>query len=660
MLVRGFLAGIALVLLAPATAAETDLATAFGAREQLQDVSLSPDGTKLAYIVPTKGQGSALLTLELGKDVKPAVALISSGEPERLSSCNWISNDRLVCHLWGALENTTPSSAYYKTLPFSRVLAVDANGGNPKMLSKSSSDYARGYNLRGGEVIDWLPEEDGMVLMTRNQLADDHLGTRLGSTKAGMTVEKINTRTMATSKIESPRENIIKYISDGHGTLRIMGVEQIDRNINSGVQRFYYRAVGSREWQLLSNYDYMNETGFKPLAIDYERNAVYGFRKKEGRQAVYRIVLDGSMREELIFARPDVDVDGLIHVGRRHRVVGATYVTDIRQAVYFDPEFGKLSASLSKALPNQPKVRIVDSSYDEKKLLVVADSDVDPGVYYVLDRTTRQMAIFQPIRPQLEGISLGKVQAVSYPATDGTMVPAYLTMPANSAGKNIAAIVMPHGGPEARDEWGFDWLAQYYVARGYAVLQPNFRGSIGYGDDWFLENGYKSWRTAIGDVTDAGRWLIKQGVANPGKLAIVGWSYGGYAALQSAVIDPGLFKAVVAVAPVTDLALHKEKSRWWSHHELMSERIGSGPHIREGSPAQNAAQIKAPVLLVHGNYDSNVDVDHSRLMDSKLREAGVPHELVVFDKRDHYLEDSEVRAKLLRESDAFLRRSMGM
>ncbi|MEI9851159.1 MAG: alpha/beta fold hydrolase [Sphingomonas sp.] len=123
---------------------------------------------------------------------------------------------------------------------------------------------------------------------------------------------------------------------------------------------------------------------------------------------------------------------------------------------------------------------------------------------------------------------------------------------------------MPHGGPGARDEWGFDWLAQFFAARGYAVLQPNFRGSAGYGEDWFLENGFKSWRTAIGDVNDGGRWLVGQGIAAPAKLAIVGWSYGGYAALQSAVLDPELFKAIVAIAPVTDLGALKEESRWFT------------------------------------------------------------------------------------------------
>lgn len=192
------------------------------------------------------------------------------------------------------------------------------------------------------------------------------------------------------------------------------------------------------------------------------------------------------------------------------------------------------------------------------------------------------------------------------------------------------------------------------------MLQPNFRGSAGYGDAWFQKNGFQSWKSAIGDVNDAGRWLVAQGIADPKKMAIVGWSYGGYAALQSAVMQPDLFKAAVAIAPVTDLNLVKEEARNWSNFSLVNEYVGSGPHIREGSPAQNAEKLKVPVLLFHGDMDRNVRISQSRVMANKLRAAGKTVELVVYPNRDHYLDDSQVRIDMLRKSDAFLRSSMGL
>jgi dipeptidyl aminopeptidase/acylaminoacyl peptidase len=366
------------------------------------------------------------------------------------------------------------------------------------------------------------------------------------------------------------------------------------------------------------------------------------------------------MHEELLFARPDVDVDSLIRLGPQRRVVGVSYVTERRIAEYTDPAVNSLVKSLKKALPNTA-VSVADSSVDGMTLLIFSGSDSDPGVYYIFDRRSHQLNTFLVRRNQLEGVKLASVKPVSFPASDGTMIPGYLTLPpgADSA-KGLPAIVMPHGGPSARDEGGFNWFAQFYAVRGYAVLQPNFRGSTGYGDQWFEKNGFHSWPTAIGDVLDAGRWLVKEGIADPNKLGIVGWSYGGYAALQSAVVDPSLYKAVIAIAPVTDLAALIEDHRRMTDFAIISEQIGSGPAVSAGSPAAHADQIKVPVLLFHGAYDGNVSIEQSKRMASRLSAAGVKCELVTWDKLDHQLDDAAAREKMLRKSDEWLRQAFAM
>jgi len=215
--------------------------------------------------------------------------------------------------------------------------------------------------------------------------------------------------------------------------------------------------------------------------------------------------------------------------------------------------------------------------------------------------------------------------------------------------------VLPHGGPSERDEWGFDWLPQFFAARGFAVLQPNFRGSSGYGDAWFQKNGFKSWPIAIGDVLDGGRWLVHEKIADPAKLAIVGWSYGGYAALQSAVVDSTVFKAVVAIAPVTDLPALKEQHRYWSDFELVSGFVGDGTTMHEGSPIEHADKIKVPVLLFHAGHDANVSIAQSKSMAARLKAVGGNCELVTWDDLDHQLDDSDARAQMLSKSDQFLR-----
>jgi dipeptidyl aminopeptidase/acylaminoacyl peptidase len=238
-------------------------------------------------------------------------------------------------------------------------------------------------------------------------------------------------------------------------------------------------------------------------------------------------------------------------------------------------------------------------------------------------------------------------------------IPAYLTLPPGRTDmRGLPAIVLPHGGPSARDELGFDWLSQFFAHQGYAVLQPNYRGSAGYGDAWFAQNGFRGWQTSIGDVTAAGHWMIAQG-ADPGRLAIVGWSYGGYAALQSGVTEPGLFKAIVAIAPVTDLALLSQQAEGFTNYLLVRQFVGQGPHVRAGSPLQNVERITAPVLMFHGTRDTNVGITQSQRMDSALHAAGKSSELVTFDGLEHDLADSQARIRMLARINLFLSANLG-
>ena len=626
-----------------------EIAAAFGAREGAEDVSLSPDGTKLAYIAPGTGQGSMLLVRGVADDAKPRAILTSDGKPDRLQRCNWVSNQRLVCVVYGITDIEA------RKVDYTRMFAIDIDGKNLRILSTRQNVYSHDVVLQGGWVVDWLPEEDGAVLMARQYTPDDHTGSHAGSTREGLGVDRIDTNTLALKSIEQPKDKASDYISDGRGTIRIINFHETagpDGQL-SGTHIYEYRRAGSRAWEKLPD-------GFQPAAVDHDLNLAYGFRKKDGRQALYSLALDGTLTEKLILARDDVDVTGLTRIGRRNRVVGATYETDTVQSAYFDPEIAKIAASLGRALPKTPIIRVVDSSVDERKLLIFAGSDIDPGAYYLFDRDKHELHILAAARGELEGRTLATMRAIRYKAADGTEIPGFLTLPpGKESAKGLPAIVMPHGGPAYRDIWGFDWLPQYYAALGFAVLQPEFRGSSGYGDAWYQNNGFKSWRVAVGDVADAGRWLVSEGIADPHKLAIVGWSYGGYAALQSAVIAPDLFKAVVAVAPVTDLAMLKNESMNWTDNLLESNLIGSGPHIREGSPAQNADKIKVAVLLIHGTMDANVDYSESAFMASRLKAAGGKVQLITFAGLDHHLVDSAARTKLLADSGAFLQAAIG-
>lgn len=630
-----------------------DVARAFGARQDVVGMTLSPDGKSVAYIAPSGDRGDALHIDDLADDKASRIALIGTGKPERIDHCFWVSNHRLVCSIYAVLAQ--PEIGLYRK---QRVVAVNDDGSNMKLLSTKENLNTHGYLMYGGEVIDWLPDEDGIALMSRYYIPDDHTGSHIGSTKDGLGVDRVDTRTGETRQVETARSDAVDYITDGNGKVRVMGTQGTRSGMDTGVIRYYYRARDSSDWKPLGDFNRLDQSGFRPDAVDPDLNVAYGFKKKDGRMAVYSVALDESLRETLVYAHPDVDVDQLIRLGRRRHVVGASYATDTRQAVYFSEDTGKLFKALAKALPERSKLRVADSSTDDSVLLIFAGSDADPGLYYVFDRKAKRLQTFLVARGALERRKLATMKPVQYPAADGALIPGYLTLPpGREDAKGLPAIVLPHGGPSARDEWGFDWLSQFFAARGFAVLQPNFRGSSGYGDQWFKQNGFQSWNVAIGDVLSAGHWLVEQGIADPGRLGIVGWSYGGYAALQSAVVEPGLFKAVVAIAPVTDLDALKEEHRNWSDFRLVSQFVGSGPHIKAGSPIEHARQFQSPVLLFHGTLDLNVGVAQSRRMAARLKDVSKSCELVVWDGLDHYLDDSSARAQMLAQADAFLQQA---
>lgn len=631
-----------------------DLARKFGARPGVEDAALSPDGQRIAYLAPAKGQGAVVQAVDLVESATPKPVYAVDGNPQRLSWCNWVTPERLICTVWGTVfDGEEPNN-------FSRVVAFNRDGSNPRLLSSRNTNSSWWRAFGGGGIVDWLPEQKDSVLMARVVVPDDRMTAITSQNEGGLALERIDSATLKTVTLEKPARDSSEFITDGHGTLRVRGLRQRKGDgYDTGIRVYQYRKPGSSEWLRLSQRDTATDEGFDPYAVDRDQNVVYGFDKYQGRQALFKIALDGTETQTLVLARKDVDVDGLVRIGRHQRVVGASYTTDRRTIDYFDPAIAKLHASLSKALPDKGLLSIVDSSIDEQRLLIVASSDDHAGTYYLFDRSAKSLSPVLTVRPQLEGMTLAEMKPITYPAADGTMIPGYLTLPPGKDPKNLPAIVLPHGGPSARDEWGFDWLSQFYAAMGYAVLQPNFRGSTGYGDAWLQKNGFQSWKTAVGDVASAGHWLVKQGIADPKKLGIVGWSYGGYAALQAAVVDPTLFKAVVAIAPVTDLTKLKDQYRRTSGRTTAFDFIGAGPHITEGSPAQRAAEIKAPVILFHGALDVNVDIAHSKFMADKLKAAGASPRLITWDNLDHYLIDSEARAKMLFESDAFLRQSFG-
>ena len=524
-----------------------------------------------------------------------------------------------------------------------------------------SADNPRAASVayNGGGVLDWLPDDPAHVLMQVDVAETDGSDTNIRSAAAGRAAAMVDVNTGVRKIVERSSPTVAVLDADGQGKIRFRGT--MDRDPNGYTRdriAYFVRAKGDNAWKPLTSGAASNQAQTYYDGFDETADNVFQIRQLDGRAALYKVAADGSGKSELVYAHPQVDVTGVLRIGKFNRAVGATYATERDEVEFFDPKLASLGRSLSKALPGHPDVSVLDESWDGTKKLIYADSDNAPGRYYLFDTTTKKLGELVAVYPALDGVALGQVKAVRYAARDGTMIPGYLTLPpGRTDARGLPAIVMPHGGPSARDTAGFDWLPQFFAAKGYAVLQPNFRGSSGYGQDFFAKNGFQSWQLAVGDINDGARWLAAQG-ADARKLAIVGWSYGGYAALQANVMDPGLYRATIAVAPVTDLPLMRQEHLDYTDYKLVDAMIGQGPHVVAGSPAKNAGKIMTPVLMFHADKDLNVDIEQSRVMASALRSAGKKVELIEYKGLDHQIDDSASRHDMLTRSAAFLAAAM--
>lgn len=632
------------------------IARQFGFRESVLDISLSPSGNKIAYVSAGAGHTEVLNVIDLAGDAAPKTLVINSELLTDLDWCEWATESRLVCQISGMAGESV-------LLPFDRLFAIEADGSAIQELSKRDSPDAIIAAQSGGDVLALdVGGEPGQILMSRQYVPDASGATRFRNYDSGFGVDLVDVTNAQRRVRERPDAEATRYVADETGRVRIK-VRSLRDNQGrlTGERRYYYRTATSDSWEPFKQLtiDGQPVASFVPLAVSTAANVAYGFVPNDGYDAIAEFALDDSGTGKLLMSRSDVDVDSLIRIGRQRRVVGASYATEKREIAYFDPQLAKLARDLAKALPDQPIINIVGASADENRLLMIASSDTKPGMVYLFDKAGRSLEPLLEVRNLLAEKQLGTMRPITYPANDGTLIPGYLTLPPGSDGKNLSAIVMPHGGPSARDEWGFDWLVQYFTARGFAVLQPNYRGSSGYGDAWYGRNGFKAWEVAIGDVNDAGHWLVKEGIARPDQLAIVGWSYGGYAALQSQVLDPMLFKAVVAIAPVTDLSYIVADAREYTNSNVVRRFIGEGAHVTAGSPRHHAEKFAAPVALFHGTRDLNVDVRHSQGMEKALKAAGkrvIYHE---YPDLQHDLGDSFARETMLKEIGAFLDTSLG-
>lgn len=383
---------------------------------------------------------------------------------------------------------------------------------------------------------------------------------------------------------------------------------------------------------------------------------------------VEALKLDGEISGPIL-TKNDAEIDS-IYLDENRIVRGVRFSGAYPSYEFLDSELDTDIASIVDASPNST-VRLIDWSSDWQMLLLKIEGDSTSGMYVYYDRTTKKTTRLGDARPDIPSDAIGPVLSFNYSARDGLSIPTILTFPPATEIASVEAlplIALPHGGPEAYDAAGFDWMAQYFANRGYLVLQPNFRGSAGYGAS-FVNAGNGEWGGKMqDDITDGVNMLISEGLADPDRICIVGASYGGYAALAGGAFTPDLYKCVVAIAPVSDLAmmLSDEREDTGRNHwviDYWEERMADGDartkKLNAISPASYASMFKAPVLLIHGEDDTVVPMRQSVRMRNALSRANRPVELIRLKGEDHWLSESPTRLATLQAVSEFVDEHIG-
>jgi dipeptidyl aminopeptidase/acylaminoacyl peptidase len=356
--------------------------------------------------------------------------------------------------------------------------------------------------------------------------------------------------------------------------------------------------------------------------------------------------------------------DELLFDDTSHSLLGGLSLEgDDRKFDLFDPMAAAVWKGIAKAYPGE-RVLLTSWTTDRHKAVVRVDGPQDGYGYALVDIDKKSSVWLADIYGDVPTDQIAQPKALTYKAADGLGIPAYLTLPIRRDPKGLPLIVMPHGGPAARDTLDFDWLREALVSRGYAVLQPNFRGSSGY-PDGFLEAGYGEWgRKMQTDLSDGVRYLAAQGIVDPRRVCIFGWSYGGYAALAGAALDKGVYRCAADMAGPSDLRLmlkdtatrmgssRNDAMRYWARY--MQVKGADDPALDRISPAVQAAKVDIPILIVHGKDDTVVDFRQSQVMANALKAAGKPYTLVALDGEDHWGSRSETRLKLLQAVTDFM------
>ncbi len=626
----------------------------------LVDVAVSPSGRYIAVVTRDNGADSVVVIDDVtGKRHMPMqLGATAAGAKldAKISNIYWKSDDRLLFRTQVRFEEGQRAYTSDRILRHwgDRLFAIDRDGGNIVRLLADNRNSALAGALDLGSIRSFLPKDPHHVLMDVEGFD-------------GLSLFRVDLRTGAGEMVERPLQRVFGWWLDVEGRPVVRfevsgGTISFSRKEENGNWKRYYK-IRVRDLERGPEYD--------PVGPSNDPGRYYVLARPPGRERIglYLYDLKNESFGEPIVENSRYDLDSAQTSRDGARVLQHCYYTHVRTCEFSNEKLDAHMRAIRRHFSDAANIYIHDISDDGNVLALYVDSPSEPPTYHVYRMDKRNLAVLGYETGALTGRAFANATVFTWTARDGLELSGYLTLPPTPRGTSkLPLLVYPHGGPEVRDHLTFDVSNQYFASRGYAIFQPNFRGSSGFGAS-FAERGYKQWGARMqDDITDGLSALIERGIVDPQRVCIVGASYGGYAALAGATLTPDLYRCAVSINGVTDLAdfVAYRRKKWGEDSDAYTYSLKSigdpkadAARLAATSPARLADRVRVPILLIHGDDDAVVPISQSRLMKKALDKASKPAELMVFKGEGHSYWSTANEKRHLIAIDRFLWKHLG-
>nr|WP_294896593.1 prolyl oligopeptidase family serine peptidase [uncultured Pedobacter sp.] len=592
-------------------------AEAFFTGAQQSKYQISPNGKSLAFLQFYKGK----LNVFVRSVNDTASVRVTDLKDASVRNLNWVGDNRLLC----VKQKDSVNS-------FSAFL-INSDGTNSVTVKSEENTKIN--------ILDAVAHDHINVLITLNERDE-----------AFFDVYQLNIRTGEKKLFVKNPGNIVSWFADEAGNVNLgVGGDGVNETI-------YYRKSSADAFMPVISNNFKNT--LKPVGFTKDKRFIYALSNlNRDKLALVEFDCVNGKESKLIYTNPNADILEVLVSRLTNEPISVIYENDKRETHFLDENHRKIYDSILKKLPNQ-EVEVIAKDSLERNFVVKAYTDKDPGSYYIYKTQQRKLQKIADVNSAINPENMCEMKPVSYKTRDGLTIQGYLTLPLGKSKKNIPCVILPHQGPSQRNVWGYSPEVQFLANRGYAVFQMNFRGSTGYGKA-FENAGFKQWGGKMqDDIFDGVQWLISEGIANPQKIGIFGYGFGGYSALNQIVKHPDTYKCCASYSGYINLFNYiKGFPAYFKPYKLMLNEIVGNPetdidYLKSASPVFQIEKIKTPLFIAQGGKDPKVNVNETSQFVKELRKKGVPVNYILNENETQLFKNNNSKLLFYKQLSDFL------